>query len=163
MDSVVSKVINWDKLKEVVQTAKAESKKVVFTNGCFDLIHPGHIKVFREAKAQGDILILGLNSDASIKTIKDPRRPILNQDERSAILSGLESIDYIAMFDEQTPANLIDLIIPDVLVKGGDWGLDNIVGADVVKQNGGRVHVVSLKEGNSTTNIIERVLEKYGK
>lgn len=163
MDLLISKVIEWGKLKEIVADAKTNGKKVVFTNGCFDLIHPGHIKVFREAKAQGDILILGLNSDASIKTIKDPRRPILNQDERSAILSGLEPIDYIAMFDEQTPAKLIDTIIPDVLVKGGDWGLDNIVGSDVVQANGGRVHVVSLKEGNSTTNIIERVLEKYGK
>lgn len=156
------KLISSNDLSGLIEKLKSENKKIVFTNGCFDLIHPGHIKVFKEAKEQGDVLILGLNSDQSIKSIKDPRRPILNQDERSAILGGLESIDYIALFDEQTPANLINSILPDVLVKGGDWGLDNIVGADTVKANGGRVHVVSLKEGNSTTNIIERVLEKYG-
>jgi len=140
---------------------RAAGKKIVFTNGCFDIVHPGHMKVFAEARAQGDCLIVGLNSDRSIGCIKDPRRPIMNQTERAGVLSAVRYIDYIIMFDEETPKALIEAITPDVLVKGGDWGLDNIVGADHVKKNGGRVHVVSLKEGSSTTNIIDRVLTKY--
>ena len=154
-------VVTIEDFRTVLSAYRAQGKKVVFTNGCFDIVHPGHMKVFAEARAQGDLLVVGLNSDRSIGCIKDPRRPILNQSERAAVLSAVRYIDHIIMFDDETPKALIEAITPDVLVKGGDWGLDNIVGADHVIAHGGRVHIVSLKEGNSTTNIIDRVLAKY--
>jgi rfaE bifunctional protein nucleotidyltransferase chain/domain len=157
-----TKLIDRTAVKKAVARLKKSGKKIVFTNGCFDLIHPGHIKLLREARAQGDCLILGLNSDESIRSIKDPRRPILDQDERIAVLSELVSIDHIVLFDEQTPLKLIEEIVPDVLVKGGDWDVNTIVGADVVKKNGGNVVVVDLKQGDSTTSIIKRIVEKYG-
>lgn len=161
MSPLVDRVVSLHDFLPIAAAYRARGKKIVFTNGCFDIVHPGHMKVFAEAKAQGDVLVVGLNSDTSIGTIKDPRRPILNQAERAGVLSAVRYIDHIIFFDEQTPKNLVEAITPDVLVKGGDWGVDNIVGADHVKSHGGRVHIVSLKEGNSTTNIIDRVLAKY--
>ena len=161
MNFVKDCVTSVDAFLPVMAEYRAHGKKIVFTNGCFDIVHPGHMKVFAEARAQGDCLVVGLNSDRSIGCIKDPRRPIMNQDERAGVLSAVRYIDHVIMFDDETPKALIEAITPDVLVKGGDWGLDNIVGADHVRDHGGRVHIVSLKEGNSTTNIIDRVLAKY--
>ena len=161
MNFVKDCVTTVEAFRPVLAKYKAEGKKVVFTNGCFDIVHPGHMKVFAEARAQGDCLVVGLNSDRSIGCIKDPRRPIMDQTERAGVLSAVRYIDHIIMFDDETPKALVEAITPDVLVKGGDWGLDNIVGADHVRANGGRVHIVSLKEGSSTTNIIDRVLAKY--
>jgi len=158
-----NKLLAWTDISETVKGLKAAGTRIVFTNGCFDIIHPGHIKLLQQARSLGDCLILGLNSDDSIKHIKDPRRPILQQQERVAVLSAISCIDFIVLFDEPTPQNLIEAIIPDVLVKGGDWAPDKIVGAQVVQANGGRVEIVDLEDGLSTTNLIQRIVSRYGR
>ncbi|RKY34983.1 MAG: D-glycero-beta-D-manno-heptose 1-phosphate adenylyltransferase, partial [Candidatus Duberdicusella sinuisediminis] len=134
-----SKVIKVSKLASLVKTLKKKKKKIVFTNGCFDLIHPGHIKLLSSAKKYGEVLILGLNSDSSIRKIKGEKRPIFKEKERIEILSAITYIDYIVVFKEETPFKLIKIIKPDVLVKGGDWKEKDIVGADFVKKQGGKV------------------------
>lgn len=156
------KLLDRCDIPRVTALQRSEDKRIVFTNGCFDIIHPGHIKLLREARAQGDCLILGLNTDASIKHIKDPRRPILTQEERVDVLSAIDCIDYIALFDEPTPLELIKIIVPDVLVKGGDWTPETVVGAEIVTANGGKVVIVDLKNGFSTTNLIQRIVSRYG-
>ncbi len=133
---------------------------IVFTNGCFDIIHAGHIDLLSRAKALGTKLIVGINSDASIRSIKGPGRPIQNQDARKAVLLGLESVDEVAIFEELTPENLIKHIKPEVLVKGGDWRLDEIIGADFVKQNGGKVISLPLLDGYSSSGIIEKITNR---
>jgi D-beta-D-heptose 7-phosphate kinase/D-beta-D-heptose 1-phosphate adenosyltransferase len=133
----------------------------VFTNGCFDLLHPGHIHTLTQAKALGDILVVAINSDASVKRLKGERRPILNQDERAVMLSALSVVDYVTIFAEDTPLEAIRLLLPDVLVKGGDWGTDAVVGRDVVEANGGKVVLIPYQAGFSTTDIIERVIAAY--
>jgi D-beta-D-heptose 7-phosphate kinase/D-beta-D-heptose 1-phosphate adenosyltransferase len=148
-------------LAEIVAQLRDAGKTVVFTNGCFDILHPGHIYTLTQAKALGDVLILGLNSDASVKRLKGERRPILNQDERAVMLAALEAVDYVTTFDEDTPLELITLLQPDILVKGGDWGVNTVVGKEVVEANGGKVVLIPYQEGLSTTGIIERVLATY--
>jgi rfaE bifunctional protein nucleotidyltransferase chain/domain len=135
-------------------------KKIVFTNGCFDILHAGHVSYLNEAKDQGDILVVGLNSDASVKRLKGSERPINNESNRKFVLENLKSIDLVVIFEEDTPLNLIKSILPNVLVKGGDWKPDQIVGSDVVLQNGGEVKSLSFVEGESTTNIINKVKSK---
>jgi rfaE bifunctional protein nucleotidyltransferase chain/domain len=130
----------------------------VFTNGCFDLLHPGHVTYLEAARELGDALVVGLNSDASVRRLKGPARPILTEQERATVLSGLRSVDYVVVFDEDTPLALIRRIVPDVLVKGGDWPVEAIVGADVVLAAGGRVSSLPFVEGKSTTGIVERIL-----
>ncbi len=132
-------------------------EKIVFTNGCFDILHPGHIDLLTKAKALGTRLIVGINSDVSVAAIKGLGRPINNQDERAEVLRGLRSVDEVLIFDELTPENLIKQIKPDVLVKGGDWKESEIIGADFVRSNGGEVFSLALKDGFSTSNIIERM------
>ncbi len=134
-------------------------KKIVFTNGCFDLIHAGHLRVLESCKKHGDILVLALNSDSSTRFLKGPKRPILKQQERAALLAGFEVVDYVTIFNEATPEKLIKLIKPDVLVKGGDWKAGQIVGADVAK----KVVRVPIVKGKSTTAIIEMIAERYGR
>lgn len=129
-------------------------KKIVFTNGCFDILHIGHIRYLKEAKAKGDILVLGLNSDASVRRLKGPSRPVNNEKDRMDMLAEMEFIDYVVLFEEDTPYNLITKVKPDILVKGGDYQADNIVGADFVRSSGGTVEVIPFVEGKSTTNII---------
>jgi len=136
-------------------------KVIVFTNGCFDILHPGHIYTLTQAKALGDVLIVGLNSDASVKRLKGEHRPILNQSERAVMLAALEAVDYVTTFEEDTPLALVQLLLPHVLVKGGDWDSQAVVGRDVVEANGGRVVLIPYQEGLSTTGIIERVLMAY--
>jgi D-beta-D-heptose 7-phosphate kinase/D-beta-D-heptose 1-phosphate adenosyltransferase len=137
--------------------------RVVFTNGCFDLLHPGHVAYLQAARALGDALVLGLNSDASVKRLeKGTERPILTEEERAAILLGLRSVDYVIVFDEDTPLELIEKIVPDILVKGGDWPLDQIVGRDVVEAAGGEARTIPFVEGKSTTSIVERILTRLG-
>ena len=160
---MVSKVIKVSKLAYLVKTLKKKKKKIVFTNGCFDLIHPGHIKLLSSAKKQGEVLILGLNSDSSIRKIKGEKRPILKEKERVEILSAITYIDYIVVFKEETPFKLIKIIKPDVLVKGGDWKEKDIVGADFVKKQGGKVIRIKLKKGYSTTTLIEKIKKNYEK
>jgi D-sedoheptulose 7-phosphate isomerase len=132
-------------------------EKVVFTNGCFDIIHPGHIDLFERAKALGTRLVVGINSDSSVRSIKGSPRPFVNQADRKAILEGLKAVDEVKVFDELTPENLIKQIKPDVLVKGGDWNLNEIIGADFVLQNGGKVFSLPLKEGYSSSSIVEQI------
>lgn len=141
---------------------RQESKRAVFTNGCFDLLHPGHIDTLSRARQMGDVLIVGINSDRSIRELKGPLRPILTQDERTRLLSGLDSVDYVTVFDENTPRRLIAALLPDVLVKGGDWTVETIVGRQEVEAAGGRVVPLPYLEGQSSTAIIERILHRYG-
>ncbi len=141
---------------------RRNGRTIVFTNGCFDLIHLGHVKYFQFAKAQGDLLVVGVNTDASIRALKGPKRPIINEQDRMSVLEELKSIDYLVMFDDPTPMRLIKAIRPDVLVKGADYTKEEVVGADFVEQYGGRVALAPLIDGRSTSAVIQRILEAYG-
>ena len=152
-----NKIIPYSEIAELSQKLHQQGKKIVFTNGCFDILHCGHILYLEKAKALGDILILGLNSDASVKRLKGNNRPIVSEKERALVVAGLESVDYVCIFEQDTPYELINLIQPDVLVKGGDWTIDKIVGADIVQKKGGKVLSLNYEQGFSTTNIIERI------
>ena len=156
----MGKLLNLTELKQRVQHLKNEGRKIVFTNGCFDLIHPGHIKYLEAARLLGDVLIVGLNSDRSVQELKGPSRPILSESERAIILSGLESVNFVVIFDESTPLQLICSILPEVLVKGGDWGLHEIVGRKEVEENGGKVMALPYETGYSTSQIVERILKQ---
>ncbi|MDO8746643.1 MAG: D-glycero-beta-D-manno-heptose 1-phosphate adenylyltransferase [Thermodesulfovibrionales bacterium] len=146
------KILDWKELKTKIDEAKAAGKKIVFTNGCFDMIHAGHVRYLREAIKLGDLLIIGLNSDKSVSKIK-PGRPINPLGHRAEVLSSLEMVDYVTLFDEETPYELIKFIKPDVLVKGGDWEKEDIVGSDIAKETRSLPYV----KGISTTEIIERI------
>jgi rfaE bifunctional protein nucleotidyltransferase chain/domain len=155
--SVSGKLKSLEDLKVIAADARSKGRSVVFTNGCFDLLHRGHVHVLREAKACGDLLITGVNSDKSVKKIKGPARPVLPESDRSELLASLEMVDYVVLFDEPDPYELISAIRPNVLVKGGDWSDAKIVGADLVEEAGGRVVVIPYIKGFSTTEIIERI------
>ena len=142
---------------EIINRIKAERKKIVFTNGCFDLLHVGHIRYLAQAKKLGDFLIIGLNSDSSVKELKGKDRPINSFDDRATLLSAIESVDLVIMFEEQTPENLIKDIVPDILVKGGDYNIEDIVGYQTVIQNGGQVKTLSFYDGYSSTNYINKI------
>ena len=142
---------------EIISLLKRDTKKIVFTNGCFDILHQGHIHLLSNAKSLGDVLIVGINNDASIRRLKGANRPIINLESRAVILAALEMVDYIITFSEDTPLKLIQEIQPDVLVKGGDYTLENIVGYDIVLQNGGAVKIVETLEGLSTTDIEHKI------
>jgi rfaE bifunctional protein nucleotidyltransferase chain/domain len=148
-------------IKMLRKQFKEQKKKVVFTNGCFDLIHAGHVDYLTKAKALGDILIVGMNTDHSVGRIKGTKRPILSQDERAFIIASLKPVDYVTFFDEDTPKEIIDEIIPDVLVKGADWAIDKIVGRDVVEKNGGVVKTIEFVNTRSTSQIIDSIKNKY--
>lgn len=141
---------------------KRNGKTVVFANGCFDLLHPGHTRLLEQARALGDVLIVAINSDASVRELKGPGRPLVPQEERAEILGALASVDCVTVFDELTPREIIREILPDVLVKGGDWGEEEIVGRAEVEAAGGRVVRIPIVEGYSTTSLIDRVLEIFG-
>ncbi len=151
------KLVSRKKIIEIVRRAKKEGKKIVFTNGCFDILHAGHVRYLQKAKNLGDILIVGLNSDSSVRKIKGKNRPINNQNDRAAVLSGLECVDYVTIFNEERPENLIKLILPHFLVKGSDWKGKEVAGADTVIKNGGRVVFIPLLKGRSTTEIIKKI------
>lgn len=157
--SIIS-IYEVDGVSNVSLEQKRLGKKVVFTNGCFDILHAGHIKSLEEAKKQGDILVVGLNSDASIKRLKGNDRPVNKLEDRKKVLESLNCVDYVIPFEEDTPLNLIKLVKPDVLVKGGDYKEDEIVGSDFVKSYGGKVVIIPLVEGLSTTNIIKKCGKK---
>jgi len=150
-------------LKTIRTKLKASNKKVVFTNGVFDLIHSGHVDYLSKAKSLGDILIVGLNSDDSVKRIKGDKRPILKQEERAFILSNLKPVDYVVFFDEDTPEKLISEIIPDILVKGADWAVEKIVGKEIVEKNGGKVMNIEFVNDQSTSKIIDLIVQRYSK
>jgi len=157
------KIKRRDILRNIVQDLRAKGKRVVFTNGCFDLLHVGHIRYLEKARTLGDVLIVGLNTDRSVQTIKGPHRPILPEEERAEVLSGLWCVDYVTLFDEPTPLELITSLQPDVLVKGGDWAKETTVGREVVEESGGEVVILPFVEGSSSSNIIETILERYEK
>ena len=157
----MSKITPRNELKATVDRLKREGKKVVFTNGCFDILHAGHTRYLREARKLGDALILALNSDSSVRSIKGPMRPIVPEAERAEVVASLDSVDYVTVFDELTPLELIEFLRPDVIVKGGDWAEKDIVGAETVRKWGGRVAIMPEIEGASTTNIIDKVLQVY--
>ena len=145
---------------EIINIIKAERKKIVFTNGCFDLLHVGHIRYLAQAKKLGDFLIIGLNSDSSVKELKGEDRPINSFEDRATLLSAIESVDSVIMFEEQTPENLIKNIVPDILVKGGDYNIEDIVGYQTVIQNGGQVKTLSFYDGYSSTNYINKIKKR---
>ncbi|MCX8084665.1 MAG: D-glycero-beta-D-manno-heptose 1-phosphate adenylyltransferase [Calditerrivibrio sp.] len=139
-----------------------KQNRLVFTNGCFDILHVGHIKYLEEAKKLGDLLVVGVNSDASVRRLKGEKRPINSLNERLIMLNALKSVDFVTFFEEDTPYELIKDIMPHILVKGGDWQIDQIVGADIVLKHGGKVLSLNYEEGFATTNIIDEVLKRYG-
>ena len=145
-------------LTKLVSEHKIKGEKVVFTNGCYDLLHIGHIQCFQESKALGEILIVALNSDRSIRTLKGPSRPIIPEEERAEIVAAMESVDYVTIFDQEDPLEVISTVKPDVLVKGGDWSIDTIVGRDVVESYGGTVVALPMIPGVSTSRIVEDIL-----
>lgn len=157
MGLMEGKIKERAELAKIVGRLKAEGKRIVFTNGCFDIIHRGHIHCLKEAKRQGEVLIVGLNSDASVRDIKGESRPLIPQEDRAAILAALSCVDFVVIFDEPTPLELIKLLKPHILVKGGDYKKDDIVGAKEVEAWGGRVVTVPLVPGTSTSSIIERI------
>ena len=154
------KIISPEEIGSRVGYWRKESRKLVFTNGCFDILHSGHVRYLQTAADFGDIFLLGLNSDSSVRKLKGPRRPIMTQADRAYILSAIEVIDYIVIFDEETPARLIQKVRPDVLVKGGDYLPEDVVGYDTVTKNGGCVKIVPFVKGKSTTVIVNSILEK---
>ncbi len=157
-----SKIKNLDVLATIIAAEQGRGKRVVFTNGCFDLLHAGHVKYLQKARTLGDLLVLGLNSDASVRRLKGEKRPLIAEEERAHILAALDCIDYLVIFDEDTPLRLIETLRPMVLVKGGDYTPAGVVGKDLVEAYGGRVELVEFVDGKSTTNIIEKILKTYG-
>jgi len=150
-----------EEISREIGRLKKAGKRIVFTNGCFDILHAGHVRYLAAARAEGDVLVVGLNSDISVKLIKDEKRPIVTQTQRTEVLSALSSVDFITLFDEPDPFKLIQDVRPDVLVKGGDWAEKDIIGADFVKANGGKVVRVSVVPDMSTSFIIKRIVELY--
>ena len=157
MSDIRSKILDLDTLKEKSTTIQNSGKKIVFTNGCFDLLHRGHKDLLAKSSTYGDILIVGLNSDESVKKLKGEDRPVNCFEDRAILLSSLRFVDSVIMFEEQTPENLIKDIVPDILVKGGDYNIEDIVGYQTVMQNGGQVKTLSFYDGYSSTNYINKI------
>lgn len=155
------KIKSLEVLSPLIAVEKSKGKRIVFTNGCFDLLHAGHVKYLQKARNLGDLLVLGLNSDASVRRLKGPKRPLIDQDERAHLLAALDCVDYVIVFEQDTPLELITALKPHILAKGGDYSLDGVVGRDIVESYGGRVELITFVDGKSTTNIIERILELY--
>ena len=155
-------VLDISQLSSIVNSSKQAGKRIVFTNGCFDIIHVGHVRYLKEARSLGDVLVVGLNSDESVRAIKGMNRPIVPQGERAEVLSSLRDVDYVVIFNEPDPYNTIAALRPDILVKGGDWSIENIIGRDIVESYGGKVCSIPFIEGASSTNIIESIIKKYG-
>ncbi|MCK9363284.1 MAG: D-glycero-beta-D-manno-heptose 1-phosphate adenylyltransferase [Syntrophales bacterium] len=154
-------ILSWEELKETVENLRGKGGKIVFTNGCFDILHAGHVRYLKQARAAGDVLVLGLNSDSSVRKIKGDRRPIVPQEERAEVVASLKAVDYVTLFEETTPLKLIEHLKPDVLVKGADWRVEEIVGRKEVLSWGGRIELIPIVEGASTTNIIEKIRLAY--
>lgn len=160
MTADATKVRGLRELVEIVRERRALGHRVVFTNGCFDLLHRGHTRLLQQARELGDLLIVGLNSDVSVRRVKGPSRPVLSEEERAEVLSALASVDYVVFFDDPDPGSTIAALAPDVLAKGADWAKDQIVGRETVEGRGGRVVTIPLVEGSSTSGIIDRILEQ---
>lgn len=158
----MGRLLSRSELIEERRRLREAGKRVVFTNGCFDLMHPGHVRYLAEARALGDALIVALNSDRSVRELKGPSRPILLEEERAEVMAALGCVDYVAIFDEATPRELIGALLPDILVKGGDWGVSEIVGREEVEAAGGVVQSLRFVEGCSTTDLIDRIVTRFG-
>ncbi|XOV77186.1 MAG: D-glycero-beta-D-manno-heptose 1-phosphate adenylyltransferase [Phycisphaerales bacterium] len=154
---LIGKRRTLDEARIEIEAARREGKKIVFTNGCFDIIHAGHISLLRKAREHGDLLVVGLNSDDSVRRLKGPERPVHDEDDRVTVLSELESVAVVVVFEEDTPLKLIETLRPDVLVKGADYTKDQVVGGDIVESYGGEIALVELLAGRSTTGAIERI------
>jgi rfaE bifunctional protein nucleotidyltransferase chain/domain len=154
-----SKLVSQCEALEKVRTWQAEGKKVVFSNGCFDILHAGHVEYLEAARKLGDVLLIGLNSDASIRRLKGPSRPICCETDRATVLSALQFVDALTLFDDDTPEELIGALLPDILVKGADWAVEKIAGAQAVLDHGGAVLTIPLLEGRSTSTIIEKIIQ----
>ncbi len=148
-------------LKTTLDAIKKTGNKIVFTNGCFDLLHVGHTRYLKEAKLIGDYLVIAINSDSSVRGLKGDKRPIVPEAERAELLAALDVVDFVTIFDEPDPYNVINELRPDFLVKGGDWGEGEIIGSDIVTENGGKVIRLPYIEGSSSTNIVETIIERY--
>ncbi len=157
------KLLKPDVAANSIKKWKSRGQKVVFTNGCFDILHAGHVQYLEKAKASGDVLVVGVNSDASVKRLKGINRPVTPEIDRCKVLAGLEAVDAIVVFNEDTPAKIIEILIPDILVKGGDWPVDTIVGGKTVLEHGGEVKTIDFLEGRSTTSVIEKIITVYCK
>ena len=157
------KIKTRKELLRINKDLKAKGKRIVFTNGCFDLLHIGHVRYLEKARTLGDVLVVGVNSDSSVRKLKGPERPILHEEERAGILSGLGCVDYITIFREIDPLKLITSLRPDLLAKGGDWTKEQTVGKEVVERLGGEVVIIPFIKGASTSNLIETILRKYEK
>jgi D-beta-D-heptose 7-phosphate kinase/D-beta-D-heptose 1-phosphate adenosyltransferase len=154
-------ILTTNELINIRKAIKNNNKKVVFTNGCFDILHKGHIDYLNESKKLGDYLVVGINSDESVRKLKGPKRPILPQEERAFIISNLIAVDFTCIFNEETPLQLIEQVLPDYLVKGADWAIDAVVGKEIVENSGGKVMTITLTPNKSTTNLIETILKTY--
>lgn len=157
MENTAAKIKSWGQAKTQVDAWRAAGKRIVFSNGCFDLLHLGHVDYLEKARQLGDVLVVGLNTDASVSRFKGPERPLQDEQARARILAALQFVDLVVLFNEDTPLDLISLLLPDILVKGNDYLAENIVGADVVKQQGGSVKTIALVPGYSTTRIVEKI------
>ncbi len=157
LENTAAKIKSWAQAKAQVDAWRAAGKRIVFSNGCFDLLHLGHVDYLEKARQLGDVLVVGLNTDASVSRFKGPERPLQDEQARARILAALQFVDLVVLFNEDTPLDLISLLLPDILVKGNDYLAENIVGADVVKQQGGSVKTIALVPGYSTTRIVEKI------
>lgn len=157
------KIKTLEEILRIRERLRREGKKLVFTNGCFDLLHVGHVRYLKQARSLGDALAVGLNSDRSVRELKGVGRPIIPEEERAEILSALACVDYVFIFNDLTPQRVIDAIVPDILAKGADWGISEIVGRETVEKAGGMVCSIPLVEGSSTSSIIKTVVDQFGK
>ncbi len=161
MKSLTDKIVSFPDISAIAEQLRKDGKTIVFTNGCFDLVHAGHVSYLSAAAELGDVLILGLNTDTSVRKIKGEKRPVIRQEDRASVVAALQMVDYVVLFDAPDPLGLIERVRPDVLVKGADWPIDAIVGADFVTARGGRVARIDLAPGISTTAIIQRIGALY--
>jgi len=157
------RVVSREKLKDLLDRLKGQGRRIVFTNGCFDILHAGHVQYLAEARKCGDLLVVGLNSDRSVRSIKGDARPVVSEEDRASVLASLRMVDYVTIFHEDTPLELIEYLRPHVIVKGGDWTEDSVVGRETVMKDGGIVKIIPLMEGRSTTNLIEKIVTAYKK
>lgn len=157
----MGRIVNLEELKSIGSRLRNDKKKIVFTNGVFDILHRGHAEYLLAAKALGDILVVGINSDESVKRLKGKERPIVGEQDRAFLVANLSSVDFVCLFSDDTPYNLISAVVPDILVKGADWSTDDIVGKDIVENAGGTVKAITLTPGRSTTSIINRIIERF--
>jgi D-beta-D-heptose 7-phosphate kinase/D-beta-D-heptose 1-phosphate adenosyltransferase len=157
----MNKILDRKILKEKLDTLRWQGKKIAFTNGCFDILHVGHIRYLREAKKTADILVVAINSDSSVRTLKGEKRPLVGEQERAEILAALEFVDYVTIFSELTPRELINLLQPNILIKGGDWPEEKVIGREEIKKWGGKVIIIPQIAGKSTTNIVEKITTLY--